>query len=142
MQHGLLPATAPDRRNLVDHAAAAFSIASVGRGSVKIASAVEDQRAAGARSVLAAGEVVHHSLDPVLARFREQEDDSTAIPGARPARSAGDGGAIKIALAVQRDSAVGVLAVVAAGEAVQHSFLPLATGNRRQFEHGSAAVRA
>ena len=132
MKHSLLPSAATEGRDLIDHAAtssvALVQVASVGCGSVKIAGVIKYHGTSGTKAVLAAGKVVHHRLDPTLAGFRQQEHDPATISTASSARSPGHRGAVKISLAIQRHPTVGILAIVAAGETVEHGFFPLAPG--------------
>jgi len=78
-----------------------------------------------------------HAVAVAAAVVGQLPHDAAAVLGAGAELSADDGGAVDVALGVERDAAVGLAAVRAAREAVEHRLAP-ARGRLRELEHGAA----
>src|ERR1019366_5849591 len=104
------------------------------RCPIEVARLVADYHSTRTKPIRAAGEAIQHVLGPRTTRRCQLEAHAVTIASTNPAGSACDGCAVEIACAIKGHATVGVLSVVEAAEAVQHTLLPLASADGSKLE--------
>src|SRR5690242_15788599 len=129
MDHLLGPIAVRARLQLVYDAQ---SIRAAGGGhSIDVAVTVHGHSRTGSVPIVAAGEAVDYPVFPSSARVGQLENHAaTGVDTRSDIQAADTGGAIDIALRVERHALVGFAAIGAAGKAVEHGMNP-ASGGRR-----------